>query len=968
MHSEVELEYEKPAALGNGVTYVFSREKQVSSPLLKTKIHIPGVRSELMSRSRLIDRLNAALQRRLILISAPAGFGKTTLLSDWVQQTDASVAWVSLDPDDNDPARFLAYVIAALQSESPELGATALSALQSRQPPPLDALLTDLINEITTACQSEQRTRPCALVLDDFHVITDQQVHGAVVFLLDHMPSQMHLVLSSRSDPSWPLARRRARGEMAELRASDLRFTPEEAASFLNEVMGLGLSGEDVASLEQRTEGWIAGLQMAALSMQGREDASGFIRAFAGTNRFILDYLAEEVLDRQSRTIQEFLLRTSILARMTASLCDAVLGTGSATDPVDGQEALEQLERANLFVVPLDDERRWYRYHHLFGDLLHGRLRKMQPDLVPALHLRASTWYEENGLIADAVSHALAANDLERVAYFVEGNALTVMERGEMRTMIGWLDALPDDIVRARPWLCISHAWALAYLGELDAVEPLLQDAERALMTPPGAQDGPGDARLAPESAVFYGDRFDGRVQTEAEAERIRGHIAAIRALDIYIRGDPSSAGRLAREALEHLPEGDLRARGFVTAALGAMLKWSGDLMAATQMSKEAVVLSRAAGDIHVAVHAVCDLGALAILQGQLHQAVATCRKALHMGGTYAGRGGRQVTVAGHAYALLSAVCLEWNEPEAALQHAQDGIGLCRLCGQADVLTTGCRSLAWALQATGNAEGALEMMEEASRIASSTSTWYRTRGAAWEAALHLDQGDKEAASRWARESGVSASDDLSFHYESVYRTLARVLIAQDKLDQALILLDRLLALEELAGATGCAIDVLTMQAIALQMNGDAGQALRTLERALNLAEPEGYVRTFASGGAPMKELLRRSAHLGVAPAYLTKLLAELDRKEKRGRQAQGQGREPASQRPPDGGSSVAEPLSERELQVLHLLDSHLSSTEIADQLIVSVNTARSHIKNIYSKLNAHSRSEAVQRAKEFGLL
>jgi len=962
VHSAVELEYQKPATVGKGVTYVFAREKQVPSPLLKTKIHIPGVRSELVSRSRLIDRLNAAVQRRLTLISAPAGFGKTTLLSEWVQQTGASVAWVSLDPDDNDPARFLAYVIAALQSESPELGATALSALQSRQPPQLEALLTDLINEITARCQSEHGTRPCALVLDDFHVITDQQVHGAVAFLLDHMPSRMHLVLSSRSDPPWPLARRRARGEMAELRASDLRFRPEEAASFLNEVMGLGLSGEEVATLEQRTEGWIAGLQMAALSMQGREDVSGFIRAFAGTNRFILDYLAEEVIDRQSRSMQEFLLRTSILARMTASLCDALLVGGSSEEPPAGQEVLEHLERANLFVVALDDERRWYRYHHLFGDLLRGRLQKMQPDLVPALHLRASTWYEENGLIADAVSHALAANDLERVAYFVEGNALTVMERGEMRTMIGWLDALPDDIVRARPWLCISHAWALAYLGELDAVEPLLQDAERALM------DGIGDARSAPESALFYGDKFDGRVQTEAEAKRIRGHIAAIRSLDVYVRGDPVSGRRLAREALEYLPEEDLRARGFATAALGAMLKWSGDLMAATQMSQEAVVLSRAAGDIHVAVHAVCDLGALAILRGQLHQAVATCRKALHMGGTYAGRGGRQLTVAGHAYALLSAVCLEWNEPEAALHHAQDGIGLCRLCGQADVLTTGYRGLAWALQATGNAEGALDMMEEARRIASSTSTWYSARGAAWEAALHLSQGDVESASRWARESGLSVDDDLSFHYESVYRTLARVLIAQDKLDEALTLLDRLLTLEESAGATGCAIDVLTMQAIALQMNGDADQALRTLERALNLAEPEGYVRTFASGGAPMKELLRRRADLGVTPAYLTKLLAELDREEKMSRQAQGQGREPASQLPPDGGSSLAEPLSERELQVLHLLDSHLSSTEIADQLIVSVNTARSHIKNIYSKLNAHSRSEAIQRAKELGLL
>jgi LuxR family maltose regulon positive regulatory protein len=508
----------------------------MATPLLKTKLYIPAVRPKLVPRPCLIERLDEGIRSaRLTLISAPAGFGKTTLLSEWIHSRLGSekrgrsagsmkarasdypstlysgrsvpafgFSWLSLDAGDNDPTRFWTYVIAALQTVYPDVGRGALTALHASQPRslPVELLLTGLINEV--AAESD----PLVLVLDDFHLIDSPQVHEGIVFLLDHLPDQgMHVVFSGRADPPWPLARRRARGEMTELRASDLRFTPQEAAAFLNDVIGLGLSVEDVAALDARTEGWIAGLQLAALSMRGSRDVSAFVSAFSGSHRLILDYLVEEVLDRQSAAIQAFLLQTSILGRMTASLCDEVMdrqqiGTGS-------QKTLEYLEQANLFVVPLDSERRWYRYHHLFAELLRGRLHQSQPDLVPVLHRRASRWYEAQGLIDGAIGHALGAGEKERAADLVEGNGLQMVVRSECSTLAKWLEALPEELVRKRPWLCVCHAWARYYVGPREQVEPRLQDAEQALR---------GMAR-AETSAL-----------TKVERQYAAGHIAALRA------------------------------------------------------------------------------------------------------------------------------------------------------------------------------------------------------------------------------------------------------------------------------------------------------------------------------------------------------------------------------------------------------------------------------------------------------
>ncbi len=890
----------------------------MSGPLLRTKLYLPGPRSaaQLVPRPRLIERLNDGLDGKLTLVSAPAGFGKTTLLSEWAAGCGprTRVAWVSLDTGDNDPSRFWAYVVAALQSVCEDFG-EGIHVSQSR-PPPIETILSGLINEMVGI------SGRFALVLDDFHMITAPQVHDGFSFLLDNLPPSLHLFLSTRADPPWPLARLRARGEMTELRADDLRFSHQEAATFLNGVMGLHLSPENVAELEARTEGWVAGLQLAALSMQGREDIAAFIKAFGGSHRFILDYLVEEVLERQSNDIQEFLLETSILERMTASLCDAV------TDRDDGQAILPRLDQANLFIVPLDDERRWYRYHHLFADLLRSRLEQTQPEQVPALHRQASKWYEQNGLIYEAVTHALAAGDAERVGRLIAGNALTMIYHGQLTTLLGCLEALPDDIVRSRPWLCVAYAWALAYSGQLDAVKPVLQAAETALAG----------------------------LEATGEIRRVTGHVAAIRAYSADLRGEYSHAAELAREALERLPDEDLMIRGFALSLLGTALRDSGDLVAATLASTEAVTISLAAGDVRVAVTALCELAILLIWQGQLRRAATHSRDALQLADGFAGQSGQQLPATGLAYARLSSVLREWNDLEAATHYARKAVELCEQWGQADISIVGYSCLARALQATGDSDGALNAIQRMRQIASAVSPYYGALAAVWEAQLQLAQGDT-AAARWARESGLSVDDEANLDVESAYRTIARILIAQGEFDPALRLLARLLKASETAGAIGYAIEIQVLQAMAHHARGEGDKALPILERALSLAEPEGYVRTFIDEGEPMGQLLRQAAARGIAVGYVGKLLAALEQetedRHRLGRAVPG---------------SMVEPLSERELEVLRLLTTHLSSTEIARELIISVNTVRSHIKSIYSKLDVHSREDAVQRAEKLDLL
>jgi LuxR family maltose regulon positive regulatory protein len=945
-------------------------------PLLTTKLYIPPTRPEIVPRPRLIEHLQAGLRRKLTLVSAPAGFGKTTLLSECARLCSQKVAWLSLDKSDNDPTRFWAYVVAALQTTHQNLGEATMAMLHSTAMTPasaalpMESLLTGLINEVA------QVQGPLVLVLDDLHLIVSKEIHDGLYFLLDNLPPQVHLAVSSRADPPWPLARLRGQGNMIEVRVQDLRFTPDEAAAFLNDVMELDLSAKDIAALEEHTEGWIAGLQMAALSMQGRKreqtktDLSAFIRAFTGSHRFILDYLLEEVLIQQSDDLQAFLLNTSILERLTAPLCDVVSGR------TDSRAILSHLDQANLFLIALDDERRWYRYHHLFADLLYSRLRQAQPDQIPALHHTASRWYEGQKMIAEAVRHALAAGDVERVAQLIEKNALGMIYQRELTTLIGWLDALPEEMVRSRPWLCIARAWALSLVGQFEAVETLLQDAEKALMAETAAGSPPGQAGAIPgtaDASLLALSQIE-----EAGARRAAGYILALRAYSLAVQAHVREAAGLVRASLKCLPARDHMVRSFSTSLLASVLRWTGDFAGAHEAWTESLAICQAAGDITGVVIVLCALAALQIEQGQLHGALGTGQQALQLVTEYAKEGGRDLPVAGPAYARMSTVLCEWNDLPGALEHATEAVRISERWGAAEGTTTGFTTLGRVLQAMGDYEGASRALQQARQLANSLSPWYGGQVAAQQARLRLAEGDLAAASDWAAQlrEEHDIEGDFDFLSYDEYVNLARVLIAQSRetggdhgesarlLDESRGLSARLLELAESAGATFRVIETLVVQAMAWQAGGDADRALACLERGLYLARPEGYVRSFVDEGAPMGRLLRQVVAQGIAPEYAARLLAALAEET----DAETGEDEVAPQPAVDPASILVEPLTDREMDVLRLLNTTLTSAEIADQLFISVHTARSHIKNIYGKLGVHKRMDAVLQAKQLRLI
>ncbi len=930
-------------------------------PILATKLFPPPPRAGCVPRPHLTTRLDVGLAagHRLSLISAPAGFGKTTLVANWLadkrqeagggRQTGppapasrllppASCAWLSLDTADSDLAHFLSYLVAALQTIAPTIGVGVASLLQAPQPPPIEAILTALLNDM--AALPGQIT----LVLDDYHAIESPDVDAALAFLVERLPPRLHLVIVTREDPSLPLARLRARDQLTELRAADLRFTPAEAAVFLNQTMGLSLSADDIAALEARTEGWIAGLQLAALSMRGREDIAGFIQAFTGSHRFVLDYLVEEVLQQQPEHIQSFLLRTSLLDRMCGPLCDAVgndeggrmqdedLGSGFIPHP--SSFILSELDRANLFIVPLDDQRQWYRYHHLFAEVLQAHLQEAQPDRVSMLHLRASGWYEQNGLRPDAIRHALAARDFACAAGLIE-LARPAMDLGyQSATWLGWLRALPDELIRARPVLSVGYAWALLDGGELEASEARLQDAERWL-------DAPTDGMVVVDSEQF---------------RSLPASIATARAYRSLALGDVTGTVTYARQALERTPADDQARHNQATSLLGLAQYTSGDLEAAERSLADFSTHLRKTGDISTLVGITFLLADIRVALGRLHAAERSYQQSLRLA---AGQGGPMPLGMADLYRGLAGLSIERGDLEAAARHVLASQKLGEQNPVTDWPYRLCVSQACLKEAQGDLDGALALLDAAERVHIRSPLPEVRPVAAMKARVWLKQGRLSEALGWAREQGLAIDGDLRYTREFEQITLARVRIAQYKNDprsgsipEAIMVLERLLQAAEAGGRMGSAIEILVVHALALQAQGHGSQARASVGRALALAEPEGYVRTFVDEGQPMAELLTQlQDSSGGMHTYIRKLLAAFSPK----REPQ-----PSALSP----QPLIEPLSERELEVLRLLRSELSGPEIAEHLTVSLHTLRTHTNNIFKKLGVNNRRAAVRRAEE----
>jgi LuxR family maltose regulon positive regulatory protein len=942
----------------------------VLAPILATKLFIPSPRPGIVSRPRLVERLNGGLAagRKLSLISASAGFGKTTLVSEWIAGCKRPTAWLSLDEGDNDPTRFLIYVVAALQTLAlsevegiaANIGAGALAMLQSPQPPATEAILTSLLNEITAIPDK------FILVLDDYHAIDSKPIDQALAFLLDHLTPQMHLVIASREDPHLPLSRLRARGQLTELRAADLRFTPEEAGALLNQMMNLNLSMKNIAALESRTEGWIAGLQLAALSMQGREDIASFIQAFTGSHHFILDYLVEEVLQRQPEHVRNFLLQTAILDRLSSPLCDAVTGQE------DGRGMLEALERGNLFVIPLDDQRQWYRYHHLFAEVLQAHLREAQPNRVSTLHRRASEWYEQNGLPSDAIRHALAAEDFEGAAGLIE-QAWSATEDGSRSTKwLGWAKGLPDELVRARPVLSVWYAYALLGSGEMEAAETRLTDAERWLEPADNMNERPKN--LAAEMVVVDEEQFRSLPAT----------IAIARAYHAQALGDVTGTVTYARRALDLTPEANHLSRGQATALLGLTYWASGDLEAANRTFADYTMMLRTAGNILDAISTTFVLADIRMALGRLHEAVSTLEQLLQF---VVDQGEPMPPDTADLYRGLGELYRERGDLEAAAQYLQRSKELGEQAELLDWPHRLCVSQARLKEAQGDLDGALDLLNEAERLFIRTPLPDVRPISALKARIWVAQGRLIEAQGWAREQGLSVDDAPSYLREFEHVTLARMLIARYKSDrgsgsihEAIGLLARLLQAAEEGRRLGSVIEILALLALAHVAQGDIPLALVSLERALTLAEPEGYVRIFEDEGKPMAELLTRiEAKDGAlrVKEYILKLLSafelhkeiypsgsasrstsvEKNRSSLLAKQA-------VNPRPLIEPVSLVEPLSERELEVLGLLRTDLNGPEIARELMVSLSTVRTHTQNIYAKLGVNNRRAAVRRAEE----
>ncbi|UCC89874.1 MAG: hypothetical protein JSV81_11310 [Anaerolineales bacterium] len=923
--------------------------------LLTTKLYIPRTRqADVVARPRLIQRLNGGLHRKLTLISAPAGFGKTTLVGEWISEcgfraaqrgldsradsvrdpqsaAQNRAAWLSLDEADNNPNRFWTYAIAALQTVRPDLGETALALLGAPQTPPLENLLTDLINQM--AALSEV----ILLVLDDYHLIETPEIHQGLSFFLDRLPpcsgpggqlQGLHLVIITREDPPLPLPQLRVRGMMTELRANDLRFTTEEAAQFLKQTMGLDLSPAEIAALERRTEGWVAGLQMAGLSMQDHPDMTGFVEAFAGDDRYVVDYLISEVIQRQPAHIREFLLKTGVLNRLTAPLCNAVTGRD------DGRASLNHLEGTNLFLISLDSRREWYRYHQLFQDLLRSQLRQeVGAEGLKPLHSRAAAWYAENGFTDDAIHHYLAAEDYDQAADLIGSVAVNLIVQGQLRKVRTWLEALPDDLIRSRPLLCICHAWVLNLAGQATAVEPRLRDAERALPSAPLA----------------------GRKDMQGLINTVYAYLARN-------RGDIPSSIEYLRQAVTDLAPDNLMVRSTVNLNLGFNYSLTGQLALASDALQAAQKDGEASGAMYVRLIAMAVQANTYLAQGRLNQARRLFEEAITAG--LAQNRGQPYPPAGYAYAGLGQLLYERNDLQAAESHLAQAVELGELMADWSMLRRGLLPLAWLRQMRGQ-DGqaqvlwgrALKVVQQAKdkRVEAQLMTHQARLWLAQATASPGNPSALSAASDWAETYRKSRPDPGSYPQALAQMTLAWADLAHGRPDRALACLEPLAEAAAAGGWIDNLIKILALQALAQLAQGDSAPAVNTLNRAFDLAAPEGYVRTFIDYGPPMRELLKLAVARGTAADYVNKLLAASSGEEPR--------ETPAPSPPP-----LVEPLTEREVAILRLMAANLSHRQIGQELHLSVNTVKWYSTHIYGKLGVHRRADAVDRAHELNIV
>lgn len=905
----------------------------MAAPTLVTKLFIPPARTDIVSRPRLLERLNARLGRKLTLISAPAGFGKTTLVSEWVnsiqsipspqKQVDYKIAWLSLDENDNDPTRFLAYFVSALvqaQGIDAEVGEGVSEMLQGTQTPPAKEILTVLINKIATL------RAKLIIVMDDYHLIESAHVNDALAFLIEYLPPQIHLVLATREDPHLPLARFRARGEMNELRASDLRFLSDEITAFLQQKLGIQLSPDEITHLDGHTEGWITGLNLVAISLQGQENVRQAVRDVSGSQRFVLDYLLEEVLDQQSAEIQAFLIQTAILKQFTGALCDSINGQHN------GQEILEYLEHANLFIVPLDQERLWYRYHHLFADFLRLRLRRLHVEGEPLLHIRASKWYEQNGFLDEAIEHALSARDFERVAHLISAHYETILKHGEYAKIWRWLDEIPIELLQTLPDLCTLNAWYLFSSGRLDDAELNLQVAEKHIQA---------------------------NSLENLENAKLRGLVSGVRAFIASFRGDIPGIIHYAHQALEELPLQEIAWRSMIAVVLGDAYGMAGDMNASYEARVSAFETSKSGGNLYFILLASMKLAVTFRMMGQLQSVIDICQEQFLMAEQ---KGLSQMAVVGWLLAIWGEALAETNEIDAGLAKARRGVAITDLGEDISMQGWSQICLIRVLFSHGDIDEAENIFRKLEELCHKTDMppYVTVLASGLKARLLLARDMLTAANQWITTHNLTISGQITQLNEFQYLVFARILLAQGQTVEVNSLLQRLLEIAEARKRNSRMIEILIIQALAFESDEKTEQALMILERAIELAEYGGFVRIFVDEGPKMARLLYEAANCKIAPAYAQRILAAFPTPKP------VQSLEAKSMR--DGFPEFIEQLSDRELEVLHLIADGLSRQEISEELVLSLNTVKTHVRNIYGKLGVNNQMQAVGKARALGLL